>query len=186
MRAPDSLATPRLVLRRPVAADAQAIYERYARQPDVTRYVGWPAHRSVSDTQGFLEFALAEWDRWPAGPYLIESAATRQLLGGTGFGFDAPFRAATGYVLARDAWGYGYATEAMRAIVALAPRLGLRRLYAICHVDHRPSWRVLEKAGLTREAVLRNYAEFPNLDPPAVCDVFCYAIAFDQEGSPRP
>ncbi len=180
MRAPDQLETARLVLRRPVADDAQAIFVRYASDPEVTRYVGWPAHRSVTDTQSFLGFAQTEWERWPAGPYLIESAATRQLLGSTGFGFETPYRAATGYVLARDAWGHGYATEALRAMVVLAPRLGLGRLYAHCHVDHHASWRVLEKCGLAREGVLRKYAEFPNLMPPAVCDVFCHAIAFDQ------
>src|SRR5438876_12388274 len=51
VRAPDTIDTPRLILRRPRASDAEAIFSRYASDPDVTRYVGWPAHKSVDDTR---------------------------------------------------------------------------------------------------------------------------------------
>jgi RimJ/RimL family protein N-acetyltransferase len=177
-QAPDRLFTSRLVLRRPVADDVAQIFSRYASLPDVTRYLSWPTHRSVADTERFLEFSLAEWERWPAGPYLVESRATGEVLGSTGFGFETPHRAATGYVLAPDAWGHGVATEALGAMVELAPRLGLRRLYALCHVDHGASARVLDKCGFTREGILRRHAPFPNLGLDEPCDVYCYAVTF--------
>jgi ribosomal-protein-alanine N-acetyltransferase len=82
-------------------------------------------------------------------------------------------------VLARDAWGRGYATEALREMVALGRELGLRRLYALCHPAHRPSQRVLEKCGFAREGVLRRYAEFPNLEAGDPGDAACYARVFD-------
>jgi ribosomal-protein-alanine N-acetyltransferase len=44
MRAPERLETARLILRRPRAADAPVIYERYASDPEVTRWLGWPRH----------------------------------------------------------------------------------------------------------------------------------------------
>ena len=56
-RAPRLLQTPRLSLTVPAAADADAIFERYASDPDVTRYVGWPRHKSLADTQGFVAFS---------------------------------------------------------------------------------------------------------------------------------
>ncbi len=175
MKAPERIETARLVLWRPAASDAQAIFDRYASDPDVTRYVGWPRHRSVDDTRGFIQFAEAEWQRAPAGVYLISSRATGALLGSTGLGFETPFRASTGYVLAKDAWGHGYATEALRAMVDLARELGVARLYAICHPDHRASIRVLEKGGFTREGIQRRHSEFPNLAPGVPADVACYA-----------
>jgi RimJ/RimL family protein N-acetyltransferase len=55
----------------------------------------------------FLAFSEAEWNRWPAGPYLIECQGNRKLLGGTGLAFETPTVAATGYVIARNAWGHG-------------------------------------------------------------------------------
>ncbi len=172
---PERIETARLVLRRPHPTDADAIFARYAGDPEVTRFLSWPTHRSLDDTLAFLEFSDAEWARWPAGPYLIESRADGLLLGSTGLAFETAYRAATGYVLARDAWGMGYATEALGAMVALARGLGVRRLYALCHPDHAASWRVLEKCGFLREGVLRRYAEFPSLRPGQPEDSLCYA-----------
>jgi hypothetical protein len=66
---------------------------------------------------------------------------------------------------ARDAWGNGYATEALTAIVEIAEGLGVIRLYALCHPDHPAFARVLQKCGFRLEQRLEQFAEFPNLDP---------------------
>ena len=172
---PERSETARLVLRRPVAADAEAMFERYASDPEVTKYVGWPRHRSVAETRGFVGFSDAQWEQWRAGPLLIESRTDGRLLGSTGLGFETADRATTGYVLARDAWGLGYATEALQAMVDLAREAGVARLYALCHPEHRASAHVLEKCGFERERVWRGRAEFPNLAPGVQSDVLCYA-----------
>lgn len=175
MRAPERLETERLVLRKPRLDDADAVFSRYAGDVEVSRYLAWHLHRSPDVTRSFLEFSDSEWERWPAGPYLVESKADGCLLGGTGLSFETRYRASTGYVFARDAWGKGYATEAVRAIVQISHALGLARLYAICHVDHARSARVLERTGFTKEGVLHKYLEFPNLQPGQPADVYCYA-----------
>jgi RimJ/RimL family protein N-acetyltransferase len=54
-----------------VSADAELIFRRYASDPEVTKFLGWPRHTSIEQTQAFLEFSDAEWEKWPAGPYLI-------------------------------------------------------------------------------------------------------------------
>ena len=142
-------------------ADAHAIFARYAADPVVTKYVSWPTHRSVGDTIRFLESSDAEWDRWPAGPYLIESRSEGRLLGSTGLSFETPERAVTGYVLAQDAWGQGYATEALTAMIALARSLGIQRLDAMCHAHHSASLHVLLKCGFVLQDEL--FFSFPNL-----------------------
>ncbi len=159
---PELIETARLVLRKPASTDGKAIFWRYASDPEVTKYLGWPRHRSLEDTEAFLAFSDAAWERWPAGPYLIESRAGHQLLGSTGFAFETPSVAATGYVLAKDAWNKGYATEALRAIVELAGRLGILRLYALCHPENWASVHVLEKCGFVSEGLVELHA-FPNL-----------------------
>src|SRR5262249_56907571 len=95
----------------------------------------------------------AQWRQWPGGPYAIEARADGRLLGGTGFAFESPTVAMIGYVLARDAWGLGYATEALRAMVDQAPALGVLRLVACCHPQHPPSHRVLRKCGFLRDGL---------------------------------
>lgn len=177
MKAPATIATDRLILRRPQGSDAITIFERYAGDPEVTRFLGWPRHRSLAETEAFLKVSDSEWERWPAGPYLILSRVDGTVLGSSGFAFETPYRAATGYVLAKDAWGQGYATETLRAIIEVARAIDVQRLYALCHPQHRPSWRVLEKCGFEREGTLHCYTEFPDLEA-GVVDVLCYAIVF--------
>lgn len=178
-KAPAHIETARLVLTPPQASDAASIFERYASDPDVTRFLGWPRHAVVADTHAFLQFSAAEWERGPAGPYLIRSRGDGRLLGSTGFSFDGPRRAVTGYVLAKDAWGQGYATEALEAILQVARQIGVARVHALCHPAHRASWRVLEKCGFIRDTSWTQQVEFPNLAPGVLQDVLCYAATFD-------
>lgn len=176
VKAPERFETLRLVLRRPRQEDAETIFARYASDSRVTRFLGWPRHESVAATRAFLAFSDTQWREWPAGPYLVESRADGRLLGSTGFAFETAYRAATGYVFAEDAWGKGYATEALRAVVEIAREIGLIRLYALCHTENPPSWHVLEKCHFVREGVLRRHSEFPNMAPGVASDVFCYAL----------
>ena len=175
VEAPETIQTERLLLLKPRGEDAQEIFERYSGDAEVTRYLGWPMHKSVEDTQVFLEWSDAEWKRWPAGPYLIRSLADGRLLGGTGLAFEVAFRASTGFVLAKDAWGQGFATEALLAMQQLATDIGIRRLYALCHPQHRASARVLEKGGFEFEGTFRRVVEFPNLEPGVAADALCYS-----------
>lgn len=180
MKAAERVETRRLVLRRPRPEDAEAIFARYASDPNVTRFMSWPRHESLDATRAFLKFSDAEWARWPAGPYLVESRADGRLLGSTGFAFETAWRAETGYVFAKDAWGKGYATEALGAVVGIARGIGLTRLHALCHIEHFRSWRVLEKCGFTREGLLQRHLEFPNLRLGEPCDVVRYALILDK------
>jgi len=151
----------RLRYRRPTLADAPAIFERYSSDPEVTRYLGWPRHRSVADAEMFVRFSDQEWATKPTGPLLIERL-DGLLVGSTGLMFDGPATAAVGYVLARDSWGQGFATETLGAMVSLAHQLGVTRLSAQCHPDHDASVRLLRKAGFFLNARFMP-ASFPNL-----------------------
>jgi ribosomal-protein-alanine N-acetyltransferase len=179
MNGPKRVETNRLVLRKPSMADAEAIFARYAADVEVTRYVGWPRHQSVEETRAFLCFSDSEWRRWPAGPYLIESRLDQQLLGGTGFGFESRSVAMIGYVLARDSWGRGYATEALMAIIDIARELKILQLYALCHPDNTASIRVLEKCDFLLEQRLEQFLQFPNLTPNNREDCLRYVLRSD-------
>jgi [ribosomal protein S5]-alanine N-acetyltransferase len=167
VRAPEKLETSRLRLHRPTADDVEDIFARYASDADVTRFVAWPRHVTTVDTEFFLKFSDHEWNRSPAGPYLVRSRDDGSLLGSTGLAFEPEAVASTGYVFAKDAWGKGYATEVVNAMVELARSLS--------HVDHRASARVLEKARFEREGILPSHIRFPNLGTSNPCDVLSYA-----------
>jgi RimJ/RimL family protein N-acetyltransferase len=64
-------------------------------------------------------------------------------------------------------------------MIDVARVTAVRRLYAVCHADHRASARVLEKCGFNCEGTLRRYAEFPNLEPGEPLDVLCYSTILE-------
>lgn len=181
MKAPEKIETARLVLERPVESDLEGIFSRYASDPNVTRFVSWPRHTSLDHTRAFFAFSEAEWNRWPAGPYVIRSRDSETLLGGTGLAFETPPQASTGYVLAVDAWGKGFATESLEAITRIARIVGVLRLQALCHTAHRASCRVLEKTGFLKVGTLNRHTIFPNLGAGERCDVFQYARELSDE-----
>jgi RimJ/RimL family protein N-acetyltransferase len=84
-----------------------------------------------------------------------------------------------GYILAKDAWGRGYATEALQAITEISAEIGIRRLYAYCHPEHRASSRVLEKCGYLLEGTLPRHTVFPNLENNEPIDIICFAKMSD-------
>jgi ribosomal-protein-alanine N-acetyltransferase len=64
-------------------------------------------------------------------------------------------------VLAPPHWGYGYGTEVATALVDFAFRvLKLRQLCAIVAVENERSRRVLDKAGLRWDGLMRRHARF--------------------------
>ena len=140
--------------------------------------MAWPTHRSLDDTRVFLNLSDDLWARWPkAGPYLVFARDGVTLLGSAGIVNDDSLTAQTGYILARDAWGRGYATEALRASVEAARAAGVRRLEASVHAEHHASRRVLEKGGFVPHAIRSGRpSDFPNLPPGANRDAAIYVL----------
>jgi RimJ/RimL family protein N-acetyltransferase len=173
---PPVLKTARLGLRAVRLDDADAIFEEYASDPAVTRFLLWRPQTSPQGVRDFLHGAL---ERTAAGRELhwVITRAGRfgddRPIGAIGCTFD-DFRAELGYVLGRAHWRQGIMSEAVRAVaewvLALEP---IHRVWAVCDVDNVGSAGVLEKAGLVREGVLRRWSLHPNVsDLPRDCYVY--------------
>jgi len=67
-------------------------------------------------------------------------------------------RGTLGYWLGVDYWNRGYMSEAARIVVRFAfEKLALHRVEAACLPRNTGSSRVMEKAGMTYEGILRGY-----------------------------
>ncbi len=170
--------TLRLSLRRPEVSDAKVMFESYANDELVTKYLSWPTHRRLDDTLAFIEFSDQEWANWQTGPLLVESKASGEIIGSTGLSLQTPYRASTGYVFAQAAWGLGYASEVLQGMLNLAQSLQLARVDALVHHQHQASARVLEKCGFALEGKMRRHTLFPNLDARTPQDVLLYAYVW--------
>lgn len=165
LRPPEIIETERLRLRPLVTTDAAAVF-LYAGSETVTRFV-FPTHRALAESEAFAGRCGQCWRDGTAFPWAIEVQATGEFIGCIELRL-APPKADFGYVLVEAAWGHGYATEAAKAVVSWAiAQPGIYRVWATCHPDNHASVRVLEKAGLSFEARLRNWIGRPNIGEPA-------------------
>lgn len=166
LQPPEPFETARLLARKPREEDAAAVFAAYASDPVATRYLAWMPYSSVEKLAAFLRGRAEAWSKGDGHyAYLICVRGTDTPIGSIGVFIDGA-KAMFGYVFAQDHWGKGYATEALAYLVDWAsaqPRL--RRAWAYCATENAASARVMEKAGLEREGVLRRSQVFPNLGP---------------------
>lgn len=168
---PESFSTPRLTLRPIEAGDTAAIFSSYGQDTEVTRYLTWQPHASIEDTDSFVQMCLrAQTSR----TYMIVLKASGNVVGVFDLRTPSKTRVEFGYALARSHWGQGLMTEALTEVVAWALRQpSIWRIGAVADIENIGSLRVMEKAGLQREGVLRRWLVHPNIgDEPRDCVSF--------------
>ncbi len=174
VRPPATFATARLTARLPQVADAPAVFENYASDPEVTRYLSWRAYERVEPVTMFLRESIARWEKSEGHlMWLLCLKGTAAPIGSIGVTLEAG-KVMFGYAFAKKFWGHGFATEALTFLVdwSLA-QPSLFRAWAYCDVGNPASARVMEKAGMVREGVLRRWHVCPTLGPEARdCVVF--------------
>ena len=172
---PDTYETPRLQLRKPVLADAEAIFRQYAQDTEVTKYLTWEPNSKVEETREFVRMCLQSWQEGRSFHWAIVRKKDRQLLGMITARVEG-HKWELGYVLARPYWGRGYMTEAVTALIDWALKQPLiYRIWSVCDLDNPASARVMEKAGMRCEGVLRRWSVHPNIGP-TPRDSYCYSI----------
>lgn len=173
---PDAFQTARLVLRPIAPRDAGPIFDAYACDSAVTRFLIWRPHQSRSDTEAYIAQCVAAHPG-DARTYVLTGREDGAIRGALDLRRAGPHRLEFGYVLARSCWGQGLMTEALAEAVRWAlDQPSVFRIGAVCDVENIGSARVMEKAGLLREGLLRRWLVHPNIgDAPRDC--FIYARA---------
>lgn len=151
--------TERLILRRFTLDDAQQMYDNWACDPVVTRYLTWPPHENVEGTRYVLNLWLTEYANNPDSyNWAITLRDSGEVIGSIGLlHFDEKNqKAEAGYCMGRQWWGSGIMTEALHGVLDYAFRtIGLHRVQAR-HDTHNPaSGRVMQKAGMSFEGIDR-------------------------------
>jgi len=165
MNPPKTTETLRLRLRQPIMDDAAAIFERYATDPDVTKYLAWRPHENLEVTKNFLNWCFSVWEKGSNFPYVItlKEDNQHQPIGTIEIRINR-HRAEVGYALAKAYWGQGYMTETAQAVLDwILKQNEIFRVSAYCDVENIASARVLEKVEMQREGILRRWGIHPNI-----------------------
>ena len=137
--------TPRLLLRPGFTEDAPALAAAIADEAIAMNLANVPWPYRMRDAEAYL--ASPRDPILPSFLILERTENAPQLVGACGLGRRSSGAVELGYWIARPHWGRGLATEAGRAIVAIARALGLPSLEGSHFLDNPASARVLEKLG---------------------------------------
>jgi RimJ/RimL family protein N-acetyltransferase len=164
------LNTERLLLRPLGVADIDEFVEMHD-HPEVARFIPRLERPAAIER---LRHAEGEWSQRGHGIFAVLDRVTGRFLGRAGLKYWPQFdETELGWVLRRDAWGHGYATEAGRACLTWGfSTLTVPYLTAMIHPDNSASIGVARRLDMTplRDDVLLG------------SDVVVYAIARDDAG----
>ncbi len=148
--------TERLILRRFELADAQAMFDNWAGDDEVTRYLTWPTHADVSVTKQLLENWIAQYAKddyynWVIvlkenGPQPIGNISAVRWKDG-----EVP---EIGYCMGKRWWHQGVMSEALGAVIGfLFDQVGVQRIVARHDVNNPHSGGVMRKCGMKFEGI---------------------------------
>jgi RimJ/RimL family protein N-acetyltransferase len=145
---------------RPWRASDVAKLVALCRDEEITRWTRVPTVYGITAARAWIDESEALVRDGISAPFAIVDPADDELLGSISLMRFARehARSEVGYLLAREARGRGHATGALQMICAWGfAVLGLERIQLLAATGNLPSQHVAERAGFTREAVLRSY-----------------------------
>lgn len=125
------IATERLTLRRFEIEDAENMFYNWANDPEVTKYLTWPAHESVDTTETILKEWISKYDEKDFYQWAIELNDLEQPIG-TISAIKTDERVESveiGYCIGKRFWNNGYMTEALTAIIRFSSMRSVQDVY---------------------------------------------------------
>lgn len=170
-----TIETERLLLRRFTLEDAPKMYENWASDPEVTKYLTWPTHVSLENTREVLSGWVAAYEKEDKYEWCLELKETGEPIGSIG-AFDINEKVKSvevGYCISCRYWHQGITSEALKAVIDfLMQEVGVCRISARHDVRNPHSGQVMKKCGLRYEGT-RVQADWNNS---GICDAVLYGL----------
>lgn len=145
------LNTPRLKLRKLSAEDIPVYYARLGSSASVSKYMLWNPHTSPAESETWILSILQRYASGRCYYWGITLQEDNSLIGAiTLVRFEEDTNACSfAYMLAEEYWGYGYAAEALTAVLDFVfSQLKLDAIVADHMAENPASGKVMQKAGM--------------------------------------
>ena len=167
--------TERLILRPFRLNDAPAMYENWARDPEVTKYLTWQPYSGVETADEILSIWTKEYEKKDFYQWAIELKKLGQPIGSISV-VEMKEKAKVahiGYALGRNWWRQGIMSEALKAVMDfLFDEVGFNRLESRHDPNNPNSGKVMVKCGMKYECTMRQ-SDWNNQ---GICDASWYAL----------
>ena len=167
------LETARLLLRRAVQSDAQPMFENWAGDPEVTKYLTWPTHNSVEISRMVSDSWIADYEKPDTYLWMITLKGTpigsiSVVEQNSGIG-----KAEIGSCIGTAWWHQGIMSETLKAVMDfLFDEVGYHRVESLHDPNNPHSGAVMRKCGMQYEGTLRKYG----WNNTGICDTCMYSV----------
>jgi ribosomal-protein-alanine N-acetyltransferase len=154
-----TLTTERLVLRRLTPADADAAFANWLSDEKTSRYVRWETYTDIEKVREYLEKCVADYEKPEHYHWAIEYSG--EIIGTINLHnlADKSERCELGYCIGSKWWGRGIVAEAVIAVMTFAfAELNMYKIGALHDVENAASGRVMQKCGMTQEALFKEHS----------------------------
>ncbi len=146
-RAPDTIETPRLLLRKSRMEDWRDLYENVWSRPEAARWMFWSPTTDPESARARMERTLA-WERTHPFKYSVEEKASGRVIGWAGVEeLDEESWGETGVALGPDFWRRGYGREILETLCELCRGMGAKRFVAAAREENFASNALIRERG---------------------------------------
>ena len=179
-----TIETSRLILRRAIREDAEPMFRNWASDPEVTKFLTWPAHSDIAVSEMVIGSWLQEYEKDSYYQWVIELKEIGQPIGSISVvrQNDRVEEAEIGYCIGSQWWHRGIMTEALSAVIAyLFGEVGMNRIAARHDPNNPHSGGVMRKCGMKYEGTNRAC----DRNNQGICDAAQYAMTRSDWEIPR-
>lgn len=171
-----TIETERLILRRFKMEDAEAMYENWVSDPEVTKFLTWPPHSSVDVTKIVLEDWIINYknDNFYNWAIILKESGDEPI--GSIGAVDSDERVNMvhiGYCISKKYWNKGITSEALKALIKyFFEEVGVNRVESRHDPNNPNSGKVMMKCGMKYEGTMRQ----ADINNQGICDYSMYGI----------
>jgi len=170
-----TLETHRLILRRFTINDTDKMFNNWANDSDVTKFLIWPTHHDISVSKAVIESWIPLYQK---NDHYSWAIVLKEL--GEPIGSIAAVEQCNdikmihiGYCIGQKWWHYGYTSEALKELIRFFfEEVGVNRIESRHDPRNPNSGKVMLKCGLKYEGTMRQV----DINNQGVCDAARYAI----------
>lgn len=152
--------TERLILRRFKEDDYKEVHKNWTTDSETCKYLSWDVHNNEEETREFINSSIARYEKEFWFDWVVVTKDKNELIGEIScVKFSERHRLCEiGYCYGSKFWNKGYGTEALKAVIKYMLEKVQVDIAMACHTEsNTASGRIMEKAGMKKDAVLPDY-----------------------------
>ena len=174
-----TIETDRLILRQARAEDAQAMFDNWCSDEEVTKYLTWPTHANIDITKWVVDSWIAGYEKTDFYQWTIVLKELGEPIGTIDVHEldDSAAKGEIGYCIGKKWWRKGIMSEALDALLAFMFEVVGMELLVAHHDTHNPnSGAVMQKCGMKFAGIIPQGGK----NNQGICDVCRYTLSAEE------